>query len=701
MPGTPASDTRVSGEWQTSIANAWPKSPYVMKRSAFLCVAILLIPLAILRSAVATRLDGFTIDEPYHIAAGVSYVKYDDFRINPEQPPLVKLWIGAFVAATGFRMDPLQQFNDKPGERAFTQRAVFNLNDPDSVQRRARVAMCLLNALLLLSLALALERLFNAGVSLGTLLFLAIDPTVAAHLPIVMTDLPVALLAATAVVLAAAAFRRWIWTDVAACSAFLGLALAAKHSAPVVLLSIAIIGALLAVFQPLQPPGNSRWLKFVKLGALLGGALLILWASYFFRYSESPSRLESFNRPLAEKIEDVASPHYHTVLALMAATHVVPRAYLWGFADTIRAGMEGRESPKLFFGKVYHFRGPRYFFPAMIAVKLPIGLFALVMLGLLLFFARRIPPDWIWPSGIVLAVAIFFLLVLSRGSTYAGIRHALPVVVLLSVFAGFAFEMALSARTWPLKIVVALAFVAAAASALPQMRPWEYFNEFVGGTANAYKSFSDEGVDLGQRSKELVGYYRRELKPNGVRPVCLYWIWDQEKAARGIDCLGSDEARDAALIELPERSGTIFAAPSDLIPISYWDSAALRAATPVGRRGNLFIYQGTFYLPGQAASDLYWRGIYSIYGKKPDGAEAEKAFRRSVELDPGAYFVHIQLGNLYLKRASREECVRAYSDALKYAPDDAEIQSELRSQIQRVSQEDLARVSPLRDPFME
>jgi hypothetical protein len=39
---------------------------------------------AIIRSAIATRLDGFTFDEAYHIAAGVSYVRYADFRINPE-----------------------------------------------------------------------------------------------------------------------------------------------------------------------------------------------------------------------------------------------------------------------------------------------------------------------------------------------------------------------------------------------------------------------------------------------------------------------------------------------------------------------------------------------------------------------------------------------------------------------------------------
>jgi hypothetical protein len=363
--------------------------------------------------------------------------------------------------------------------------------------------------------------------------------------------------------------------------------------------------------------------------------------------------------------------------------------------------LEGRESLQLFFGRVYHSRGPRYFFPAMIAIKVPVGLIAMIVLGLFLVVTRRLPPDWIGPCGLVLASALFFLLVLSTGATYAGIRHALPVVVLLAVFAGVGFERALSSEAWQLKSVVGLVFLAAAVSSLPQMRPWEYFNEFVGGTTNAYKSFSDEGVNLGQRSKELAGYYSRELKPQGLRPVCLYWVWDEEKAARGIDCLGSDEKHDAALVELPERSGTIFAGPSDFVRSSYWDAAALREAKPAKRFGNLFIFQGTFHLPGEAASDFYWRGINKIYSEKPDDVEAEKAFRRSVELDPTAYFVQIELGNIYLKRQSRDESVRSYTEALRYAPEDLEIRAALRNQIRLVSRESLARVTPLRDPHME
>ena len=148
-----------------------------------------------------------------------------------------------------------------------------------------------LNGLLLLALAFAVDRVFNAGVSLGTLLFLAIDPTVAAHLPVVMTDLPVALLPATAVGLAARAFREWRLTDLAARSAFLGLALTTKHSAPVVVLGVAIIGAGLAIVQRLASSNHSSWLKGVKLGAVLGGAMLILLGFLpvpLFRYSEPP-----------------------------------------------------------------------------------------------------------------------------------------------------------------------------------------------------------------------------------------------------------------------------------------------------------------------------------------------------------------------------------------------------------------------------
>jgi hypothetical protein len=179
--------------------------------------------------------------------------------------------------------------------------------------------------------------------------------------------------------------------------------------------------------------GDVRWRRLLKIGAVLTGALTILWGFYFFRYAETRTGQDSFNRSLADKIRDVNTPFYHSVLVGMNATRIVPRSYLWGFADTVHAGMEGRLAPQLVFGHMYARKGPKYFFPAMIGVKLPIGLSALSLLGLIFFFARRLPAEWDFPAGVILAAALLFLLVLSQGATYAGIRHAMPVVALLAI----------------------------------------------------------------------------------------------------------------------------------------------------------------------------------------------------------------------------------------------------------------------------
>ena len=668
----------------------------------FVFLALLLVSGAIVRSAIATRLDGFTIDEAYHIAAGVSYARYGDFRINPEHPPLVKLWVGSFISATGFRLSSIRPFADKRDERNFTEEDVYLNNDPNSVQRRARVAMWMLNAMLLTALAFAARRAFGPGIALASLLFLAIDPTVAAHLPVVMTDLPVSLLSAVAVLLSIRAFQGWAWPDLAACSIALGLALATKHSAPIFLIFVVLLGAIPAFVVPVSPPGYSRFYRFAKVLAVVVGALSVLWGSYFFRFAESNTGSEVFNRPLADKIADVSSPVHRLVLNGMASSHVVPRAYIWGFADTIKAGLEGRVIPITAFGRPYVGTGPRYFFPVMIALKLPIGLFILVLIGSFLFVTRRMLLERNLGIAIVLTAAGFFLLMLALGSSYGGIRHALPVVVLLAIVGGLAVQVALSSNLTALKVVVATALVAAAVSALPVMRPWEYFNEIMGGKSNAYRYFSDEGVDLGQRSKELAEYYHRVLAPSGEVPIIFYGpIGEIEEKALRLDWLGRDGKRDETRLRSPMFSGTVLVDARFLGKKPFGDSSQLRDTTPSVRFGNLLIFRGTCVCGAVLAPAFYEDAISTIYAEQPDLEAAESLLRQSVALDPSAFFVHIQLGNVCLKRGSRESAVRAYSDALQQAPSDPELRRLIEAQIRQVSSEPLNQVRELRDPFLE
>ena len=674
-----------------------PKSAGISSR-LFVLVLLLLVGGAIVRSAISTRLDGFTIDEPYHIAAGVSYVRNADFRINPEHPPLVKLWVGALLSATGFHLSPIRIFADKTDERDFTERDVYLNNDFHSVQRRSRIDMWTLNGLLLLFLAFAVRRAFGPAVALGTMLFLAIDPTMAAHLPVAMTDLPVSLLSVTAVLFAIRAFQSWQRKDLAACAVALGLALASKHSAPIVFIFVLVSGTVLALVLPLSPSNNSRLPRFAKLTAVAVGALIILWSFYFFRFAESNAGRDVFNRPLADKISDVRSPVYRLILKTMATSHVVPRPYIWGFADTIRAGLEGRSFPITAFGRSYVKTAPRYFFPGVIFLKLPIGLDLLMLIGLFFFFTRRLSPEWNVGLSMVLAASALFLLVLASGSTYGGIRHALPVVVLLAIVGGIAVHAGFSSTSRTEKAVVMLALVVAAISAFPVMRPWEYFNEIV-GSKNAYLYFSDEGVDLGLRGNELEQYYHRVLEPSGEVPFLGYEMEEAEKIAMRLDWLGHDLKRDESRLSSPVVSGTILADARYLGKKPFWDTPSLRNVVPSARFGNLLVLRGTF--PSYLAGKFYFDALSKIYTETPDLEAAERLLRQSLASDPTAFFVDIQLGNVCVKRGSQVCALRAYSDALQYAPNDPQLRGLIGAQIKRVSSEPLKQIPDLRDPFME
>lgn len=133
------------------------------KRRHLIVRAILLalIAAAIVRSSITTSLDSFTFDEAYHVGAGATYVQTGDFRLNPEQPPLTKLWVGAYVSMFGYQISPFRAYSDKGDERDFVEEDAYFRNDPDLLQTRARTAMFALNSLLILLFAAAAWRVFG------------------------------------------------------------------------------------------------------------------------------------------------------------------------------------------------------------------------------------------------------------------------------------------------------------------------------------------------------------------------------------------------------------------------------------------------------------------------------------------------------------------------------------------------------------
>ena len=672
----------------------------------FFAIIIALIAGAIVRSSITTSLDSFTFDEAYHVGAGAAYIQTGDFRLNPEQPPLTKLWVGAYVSMLGYEMSPYRTYMDKGDEREAVEQDAYFKNEPDLLQERTRTAMFALNGLLLLLFTLAVWRVFGNVMALGTTAILAIDPTVAAHLPVMMTDLPVALTSGAAVLFAVKGFRDWRAFDLVFASLSLGLALAAKHSAVITAAVVAIIGLAMTIAL-VRNAAASSWVKrLAAVVVVLVGSVVVLWCFYMFRFYETPGTAEeTFNRPLATKITDIKSPVYRTGLNLISYAHILPRAYIWGLADTIRAGAEGRAIPILAFGEMYYSKGPIYYFPGMLATKIPIGFLLLIVLGAVCLIAGKVPFEFVAPVLGLAALAAAFLIYLIIGSSYGGVRHALPIFPLLTVLGAIPIHFAVQRRSYLFGVLSVLLLVGAGLSAVPVMRPWEYFNEFVGGPAGAYQYFSDEGVDLGLRIEDIDRYYEANLEPTGEIPVFMYFSSSIERDRRGIDYVGKDPKRDAERTAGDTFEGTVFIGAAELSPKLWWDvGRTLRGHQPVARMGNVFVFKGRFDRPTAAISrSRFYRAIHTkLYVAEPDILGGIEMLKQSAELDPTAFMVSLELGNQYLKLNDRAAALAAYRKSLEHAPASDSVSDILREQVARLeSDEPIEQILPLRNPSVE
>src|SRR5262249_40260989 len=317
----------------------------------------------------------------------------------------------------------------------------------------------------------------------------------------------------------------------------------------------------------------------------------------------------------------------------------LPRSYLWGLADIMHVGLEGRINPVLFLGRTYLKRAPFYFFPTILLVKLPLGLLALAFAGGVLVLSRSK-----WPGKEPLFVLLLFgclllAMLMSGTSSYAGIRHALLVVPPLAVLAAAALAIVRERKSSILHVSVGIAVLAAVASAIPVLRPWEYYNEIV-GMQGAWRYFGDEGADSGQRTKEIAAYYHQHLEPRGELPYVDYSdSFGDEDDRRGIRTM------QRLWQEHPETDNSNVITGTFLIPAasmlwtgSAYDYTPLLKTKPVGRFGCILVYRGTFDLAGFRAFRFSVRAMDAEYSSWPDLAKAARYLTTSLEIRPTVYW---------------------------------------------------------------
>jgi len=660
---------------------------------------LLLLAFALGHSLWATSLDGFTIDEPYHIAAGASYLRWGDYRLNPEHPPLVKLIAGLSVPPSVLHLGPLQLLREKGQERQYTQKAVFLDSDSNRIHGRVRVALLAFNTLLLAILGWLLWRVFGAGIALAALLLLALDSTVTAHMPVVMTDLPMALLGTICLCLAILALRNRRWLDWILLGVATGLLLGTKHSAPLIVLPLVLgcIGVL--VWQKAHKQSVGRQ----ALGMLAACALsmLVLWSAYGFHYRESPEltgqAVETFNRPLDAKIADLHSAMMRRALDVAQRVHLLPRAYLWGLADTLRAGVEGRPIWIDVFGHSFQGKAPWWIAFADLVVKLPPAFLLLAIYGVVLLLLGRLPVSVGLPLAGFAGIAAFFMLFIAHnGIFYAGLRHWLFVVPLLAVCAaaGVWYMWRSPSLGWRAVPIVAILLIAV--TVLPQRRIWEYHNILAGGAHNAWQGFDNESVDLGQRTPELIAFYKSHIAPAPVM-VGYMALREQLKAAGVKEWEPQPEE-----ISNGDLNGWLALRAPNVALRNWYAMSTMRNVEPTARFGNLLLYHGDFLLPRVTAGILRFRGIIMLDEAGSDKKLAEQYLLKAIALDPDSAIAAIELGNFALGRNETEQALHWYELAGKAAAvDNPDVLAAVERQIQVVRSAPSGIALPLRNPVKE
>jgi tetratricopeptide (TPR) repeat protein len=618
---------------------------------------VLLMALFTVLSLASSQRNSATVDEPLHLFAGYTYMRWGDFRANPEHPPLAKI-----VAAAPLMFLPVKDFRPSaswdliptaPPTASYTTSAasemLFVQNDAESLfyySKLMMIAMAIAPGCFIYTWS---KSLFGIGGALAAVFFYVLDPNILAHAPVVHTDLPFA----TFYFISSYFFWRTLNVlsirNVTLTAVCFALAAVTKYAYVPILSAWALLGIYrICASQPIasaigkRRPITSRLGKSGVLACIFGGALLAayaaVWAVYGFQYYA----IAGGKSPLAFHQVWPRSAVIQSLSAFLIGHHLVPEAWLYGQLSLLHS--LNRDS--YLFGQTSLARGSYFYFPVAFLVKTPIPVVMLLVAALTLQVFKKTGVAISW---LAVPALTYFCFAVVAGINI-GVRHILAIYPFLFVLCGgtaaalYCSES--KARRWGAMFLAAWTMLSSFA-AFPHYLA--YFNEFIGGPRYGHKILLDSNLDWGQDLKELRNWMDRA----GVATIQYsYFGFPSAAAPRyyGIDALflpGSwvhphDVFRDRyprpayLAISVNQLHGLYFeGGDKELV-------RSLREVEPVARVG------------------------YSIWVYRMDAVIEE--LRRRVQANPGSARAHYHLANLLNHQGMTEEAVARYRDAVALEP---------------------------------
>jgi Dolichyl-phosphate-mannose-protein mannosyltransferase len=450
-----------------------------MKAATSLSAGLIFLLLFFVQGVFFIRANSPTYDEAMHLAAGYSYLAMGDFRLEPQNPPLIKALL-ALPLFLSYRLPfnpDAQHWRD--GDRYLIgQHFLYESRLPaDRILFLARLPNLVLGAAVVALIGWWAYRLWGPRAAMLALALASLEPNLVAHASLVTTDIGATLFIFLTVYLLWEYLRAPTWWMLSLVSIATGLALVAKFS------TILLI--------PLIP-------------LLLGASLLIDPEARAFLPVTKRQTLSNF------KILEVTTPLFVVVLFVVA---IVSLAYFFQGLSPWLFGLQrfmalAREGQPAFFWGEYSYVGWWNYFLVAFLIKTPLG--SLILIGASLLFYRA--GNFLGRREaifILLPVIVIFVLT-SQSKVNIGLRHILLVYPFLFVLASRLATVRFR-RQWLAPLLLGMPLLMTAVSAI-RTAPHQlaYFNELVGGPDQAYRYLSDSNVDWGQDLKGVKAYMEKE-----------------------------------------------------------------------------------------------------------------------------------------------------------------------------------------------
>lgn len=415
-------------------------------------VALFFVSVAILQILKMDHSLSQGVDEASHVAAGMEWLVQHRYTLDPVHPPLATYAIALPLYFVGVRYPQFER--DDPRSRNFNDVGNAILNDHGQYRRNlflARIGILPFFCLAAMVVYVWTNRYFGtlaACVAVG--LFTTI-PSILAFAGLAYNDLPVAALQLTFLYFLTVWLERPTGSRTFILGLVGGLAVATKFTS-LVFLSASTVAILVCKWWSehktgASDSGDTRSL----LGKLLAAAaisVVVLWGTYGFSTGHvqeamqlSPSAMPTFQ-------------HYPVIVRKVAHDAVLsnPRIpapeLIRGLAVLWEANSAGPDA--YLFGKIRK-GGWWYFFPVALALKTPIALLVLALIGAVVAVVSSRHGKWIPLVPVISIPAILGLAMV--GKYNVGTRYVLVIFGLFAILGGVGAKM-LSARSGLMSKVV-------------------------------------------------------------------------------------------------------------------------------------------------------------------------------------------------------------------------------------------------------